>query len=204
MQQVHHILTFLVMRKKLNPGQQKSPVRKLSPQDRALWACAVTDVSPLKHGKTHPEKKEPIEKTEIQMGLSVDEIWASAPNNKMDKTLNNFEHGQAPGLDRRTKTRLRRGQVSIEARIDLHGLTQPEAHAQLLRFLASAFERGVRSVLVITGKGLRANGEIGILRSSVPRWLNQKPARDWIKAFDHAINRDGGEGALYVLLRRRK
>ena len=204
MQQVRHILMFLVMGKKFNSGQQRSPERKLSPQDQALWAHAITDVNPLKHGKTHPKNKELIEKTEIQMGLPQDEIRASAPKYKMDQTLKNFEHGQAPGLDRRTKTRLRRGQVSIEARIDLHGLTQPEAHAQLLRFLESAFQRGVRSVLVITGKGLRANGEIGILRSSVPRWLNQQPARDWIKAFDHAVNRDGGEGALYVLLRRRK
>ena len=195
---------FLVMGKKLNLGQQRSSARTLSPEDKVLWACAITDVSPLKHGKMHAENKEPIEKTETQMGLRLDKIRTSAPKNKMDQTLNNFKHGQAPGLDRRTKTRLRRGQVSIEARIDLHGLTQPEAHAQLLRFLESAVERGLRSVLVITGKGLRANGKIGILRSGVPRWLNQQPARDWIKAFDYAVNRDGGEGALYVLLRRRK
>ena len=204
MQQVHDILIFLVMRKKLNPGQQRILVKKLSPQDKALWACAITDVSPLKYGKAHPENKELIDKTETQRGLPLDGIRAFTPKDKMEKMLNKFEHGEAPGLDRRTKTRLRRGQVSIEARIDLHGLTQPEAHAQLLRFLESAFEKGVRSVLVITGKGLRANGKIGVLRSSVPRWLNQKPARDWIRAFDHAANRDGGDGALYVLLRRRK
>ena len=159
---------------------------------------------PLKARQMHAENKGPIEKTETQMGFPLDKIRTSAPKDKIDQTLNNFEHGQAPGLDRRTKTRLRRGQVSIEARIDLHGLTQPEAHAQLLSFLESAVERGLRSVLVITGKGLRASGKIGILRSSVPRWLNQQPARDWIKAFDYAVNRDGGEGALYVLLRRRK
>ena len=192
------------MGKKPHSGQQKSPVRELSAHDKALWEFATTDVNPLKHGKTHPEKKELTEKTKNQIELPLDEIRASAHKDKMYQTPKKFEHGQAPGLDRRTKTRLRRGHISIEARIDLHGLTQPEAHAQLLGFLESAFERGVRSVLVITGKGLRANGKIGILRSSVPRWLNQLPARDWIKAFDHAVNRDGGEGALYVLLRSRK
>ncbi len=201
MQQVRHVLIFFVMGKKLHPSQKNSSVRELTQHDTALWAFATTDVNPLKHGKTHPEKKELIEKTKNQIESVPNEIRASAPRDKMP---NNFEHGQAPGLDRRTKTRLRRGQVSIEARIDLHGLTQPEAHAQLLAFLGSAFERGIRSVLVITGKGLRANGKIGILRSSVPRWLNQLPARAWIKAFDYAANRDGGEGALYVLLRRRK
>ncbi len=192
------------MGKKLYSGQQKSSVRELSSHDKALWAFATTDVNPLKHGKTHPEKKELTEKTKNQIELRIDEIRASASKDEIYQEPNKFEHGQAPGLDRRTKTRLRRGQVSIEARIDLHGLTQSEAHSQLLGFLESAFERGVRSVLVITGKGLRTNGKIGVLRSSVPRWLNQLPARDWIKAFDHAVNRHGGEGALYVLLRRRK
>ena len=76
------------MGKKLNPGQQKSSIRELSPQDKALWACAITDVNPLKHGKTHPEKKELIEKTEVQMGLPLDKIRASAPKDKMDLALN--------------------------------------------------------------------------------------------------------------------
>ena len=195
---------FFVMGKKHYPSKKNSSVRELSPDDTALWAFVTTDVNPLKHGKTQPEKKEQIEKTKNQIELARNEIRASAPRNKMDQMPNNFEHGRAPGLDKRTKTRLRRGQVSIEARIDLHGLTQPEAHTQLLSFLESAFERGIRSVLVITGKGLRANGKIGVLRSTVPRWLNELPARDWIKAFDYAANRDGGEGALYVLLRRPK
>ena len=197
-------MIFFVMGKKRHPDQQKRSFRDLSSHDKALWEFATTDVDPLNRRKTHTEKKERPEKAKDKIEIPINESRARTPKDTMDQTPNNFEHGHAPGLDRRTKTRLRRGQVSIEARIDLHGLTQPEAHTQLLGFLESAFERGIRSVLVITGKGLRANGKIGILRRSVPRWLNQLPARDWIKAFDHAVNRDGGEGALYVLLRRRK
>lgn len=113
-------------------------------------------------------------------------------------------HGQAPGLDKRTQQRLRRGQVHIEARLDLHGLTQTVAHQTLERFLERAHMAGKKTVLVVTGKGLRADGEIGVLRRAVPRWLNEAPMRQWVHAFDHAAPRDGGEGALYIVMRRRK
>ena len=83
-------------------------------------------------------------------------------------------------------------------------MNQAEAYSRLSRFLEVARNNGSRTVLVITGKGLRRDGQIGVLRSTVPRWLNEPPLRDWIKAFDHASPRDGGKGALYILLRRRK
>lgn len=100
--------------------------------------------------------------------------------------------------------RLRRGQIDVEARLDLHGMTRSEARGRLCRFLEAGYMDGRRAVLVITGKGLRRNGEIGVLRRAVPGWLNQPPLRGWIKAFGYAAARDGGEGALYILLRRRK
>ena len=112
-----------------------------------------------------------------------------------------LRHGEAPGLDRRTRTRLRRGQVDIDATIDLHGLTRTEAHRALYAFLEGAQEAGRRSVLVITGKGSRGEG---VLRDSVPHWLNAEPNRRMIRAFSHAAPKDGGQGALYVLLKRRK
>ncbi len=112
-----------------------------------------------------------------------------------------LRHGEAPGLDRRTQSRLRRGQVGIEATIDLHGLTQTEAHRALNAFLEGAQDAGRRSVLVITGKGSRGEG---VLRDQVPHWLNAEPNRRMIRAFSHAAPKDGGQGALYVLLKRRK
>ncbi len=111
-------------------------------------------------------------------------------------------HGRAPGLDRRTQTRMRRGQIDIEARIDLHGLTQEQAHRALHAFLLGSRDAGRRAVMVITGKG-RGSGE-GVLRDAVPRWLNEASIRPMIRAFSHAAPKDGGEGALYVLLKRRK
>lgn len=79
-----------------------------------------------------------------------------------------------------------------------------EAHEALIRFIEEAYLSSKKTLLVITGKGTRPDGAIGVLRSAVPRWLNEPPMRQWVRAFDHAAPADGGEGALYVLLRRRK
>ncbi|MBT6094989.1 MAG: Smr/MutS family protein, partial [Rhodospirillaceae bacterium] len=71
-------------------------------------------------------------------------------------------------------------------------------------FLERAFMAGKKTVLVVTGKGLRADGRIGVLRQAVPQWLNTVPIRQWVHAFDHAAPRDGGEGALYIVMRRQR
>jgi DNA-nicking Smr family endonuclease len=112
--------------------------------------------------------------------------------------------GEAAGLDRASFDKLRRGKLPIEARLDLHGLTQAEAHRDLTRFLATADAAGKRLVIVITGKGRPGSEGIGILRQAVPRWLNEPALRGRILAVTPAQPRDGGAGALYVLLRRKR
>ncbi len=107
-----------------------------------------------------------------------------------------------PGIDKRTSQRLGRGQLEIEGRLDLHGLTQTEAHTRLGGFIRRSAAAGKRCVLVITGKGFKPTGETGVLRQSVPRWLNEPDMRPAIVALRPAQPKDGGEGALYVLLRR--
>jgi DNA-nicking Smr family endonuclease len=109
-----------------------------------------------------------------------------------------------PGLDKRTAQRLGRGQLTIEARLDLHGLTQDEAHSRLAGFIHRSAAAGLRCVLVITGKGYKPNGETGILRQAVPRWLNEPGLRRAVVAVRHAQPKDGGTGALYVLLKRER
>lgn len=113
-----------------------------------------------------------------------------------------LEVGKAAGVDKRTAQRLRRGQISIEGRLDLHGLTQAEAHRALNGFLADAQAAGKRCVIVITGKGRSDTGEGGVLRRAVPHWLDQPPNRGRIIAVREAQPRHGGGGALYVLLRK--
>jgi DNA-nicking Smr family endonuclease len=82
----------------------------------------------------------------------------------------------------------------------LHGFTQHEAHAALLRFLRNAVERDAHLVLVITGKG--RGGEIGVLRRQVPQWLGLPEFRALVVGFEDAAIAHGGEGALYVRLKR--
>ncbi|MFO1152331.1 MAG: Smr/MutS family protein [Rhodospirillales bacterium] len=110
--------------------------------------------------------------------------------------------GVAPGLDQRTLNRLKRGLIPPEATIDLHNMTQEEAHRALARFLATAQAAGRRSVLVITGKGYGSGGSIGVLKTNVPHWINETPNRERVLALTHASRSHGGEGALFVLLRR--
>lgn len=112
-----------------------------------------------------------------------------------------LHHGNSPGLDRRSAERLKRGEMEIEADLDLHGLTQDMAHAQLTAFIQRCWITQRRCVLVVTGKGAQG---FGILRAQVPRWLNQSPLRERILGFSYAQPRHGGDGALYVLIRRQR
>jgi DNA-nicking Smr family endonuclease len=138
--------------------------------------------------------------------------------------------GAAPGVDRNTAASLRKGELPIEATLDLHGFTQGEAHSALIALIARSRAAGHRCVLVVTGKGGKAGAvppvggrdkesapdlmswrrappgadgrTTGVLRANVPRWLNESPLRAHVLAFANARPRHGGEGALYVLIRR--
>ena len=109
-----------------------------------------------------------------------------------------------PGLDRRTARRLKRGQLPVEARLDLHGRTQDQAHDALRDFIQESRMARRRCVLVITGKGSVASGKGGVLRQMVPRWLNEPTLRRHIIAITNAPESSGGTGALYVLLKSRE
>lgn len=105
--------------------------------------------------------------------------------------------------------KLRRGHLPIDATIDLHGLRQEEAHAALCRFIAARFARGDRTVLVITGKGLKKTGfgqlaQKGVLRAMLPLWLSEKTLAPMIAGWENAARDHGGEGAFYVRLKRAK
>jgi DNA-nicking Smr family endonuclease len=107
------------------------------------------------------------------------------------------------GIDRASAERLKRGLQKIEARLDLHGMTQADAHRALSAFIAGSRDAGRRCVLVITGRGLGQRGP-GVLKSSVPRWLEEPELRRQILAIAQAQPHHGGAGASYLLLRRRR
>lgn len=109
-------------------------------------------------------------------------------------------------LERRLRTQLRRGQQSVEAVIDLHGMRQDEAHLALRSFLRREQARGTKLALVVTGKGGAGDaifgGERGVLRRMVPHWLRLPDLRPLVVGFEEAEQRHGGTGALYIRLRR--
>lgn len=171
--------------------------RHPSREERALWHRSVRDVARIKPDRAPPK---PAEEATPAPPTPRRAAARPAPPKK-SAALPALEPGKAPGVDRRTAEKHRRGRLPVEARLDLHGLTQDEAHRALERFLPHAQESGCRSVLIITGKGSR-DGARGVLKESVPRWLNQSPLRALILSISWAQPKDGGTGALYVLLRR--
>jgi DNA-nicking Smr family endonuclease len=110
------------------------------------------------------------------------------------------------------RQKLARGSENIDARIDLHGMTQADAHAALAHFLRRAQHNGARVVLVITGKGARnatsagadPYAERGVLKRQVPHWLESAELRPFVVGFESATVGHGGAGALYVRVRKQR
>ena len=161
--------------------------RQPTPAEVELWRRAMAETEPL------------VEKPAITLPSPPAKEIARAPQaNHAPAALD----PQRPiGIDRRSWLRLKRGQVVIEQTVDLHGLTQEQAHERLGRFLTEAQRSGLRCVLVVTGKGLLHGG---VLRHMVPRWLNEGANRERVLAFAPAQPKHGGAGALYLLIRRKR
>jgi len=177
-----------------------------SDEDKALWQHVAGQVKPLKRRpKPPPQANRADTKPAAKPGAKPAAGTAKPPPAppRPKPAPHELKPGAAPGVDRRTADRLRRGQLPVEAEIDLHGLTQADAHRALTAFIAGQYAAGRRCVRVITGKGTFREGG-GVLRAAVPRWLNQAEMRASVLAISHAQPRDGGEGALYVLLKRRR
>jgi DNA-nicking Smr family endonuclease len=171
--------------------------RRPTEMEADLWRRITNDVKPLNRaGAPAPEST-----AEPAAGKTPPRRPAAPERREAPSIAPELRHGETAGIDRRTADNLRRGKMSIEARLDLHGMTQTEAHRALAAFVAGQHESGRRCVLVVTGKG-REGG--GVLRGIVPQWLNGAELRPRVLAFNYAQPRDGGDGALYVLLRRQR
>ena len=196
------------MKKPRNNTQAKKPNKRgaLTPEDMMLWSEVTNRIIPLnKYGKkstpaslaeTRPTKQDHL--IERKRKYIVPPAAFSPPADP------EMRHGHAPGLDRRTQVKMKRGKVAVEGRIDLHGLYREQAYGQLQSFIKGSYDQGRKTILVITGKGLRADGRVGVLREAVPGWLNSQRLRQYVHAFSHAAPKDGGEGALYVLLKKKR
>ncbi len=169
-------------------------------KDNDLWIEVMRDVLPLKDRHEVNIQKKPFpSKSEINIEIPV------ARNTYTPEVPKSSE------VDYRTQLRLKRGKMQIDGRIDLHGMTQNQAYDALLSFIPHAHSLGKRCVLVITGKGENRtsnaslfDGNIGVLKQKTPEWLNNSPLVQYVLKIETARPNHGGEGALYVLLRRKR
>jgi DNA-nicking Smr family endonuclease len=176
--------------------------RGLSYEDRVLWTHVTKAIKPLR-ARAVAEPDDDAGAIEPQVSpkhLSKPAAPAKAAAHHAAPSLPRSAAPPLAPLGRRMKQRVARGKEQIDARLDLHGLTQSEAHGELLRFLRRANARDARLVLIITGKG--RGGEPGVLRRQVPHWLALPEFRELVVGFEDAHVTHGGEGALYVRVRR--
>jgi DNA-nicking Smr family endonuclease len=171
--------------------------RRLSDDERALWKGFARAITPLQRERPAAEQS--------------DAVAPSAKSARQESAQQSPQPPKPPQLapfERRLRQRLARGRETIDARIDLHGMTQSEAHAALLRFLHRAQASDATLALVVTGKGAgkfapEAQSGRGVLRRNVPIWLSLPEFRRFVVSFEEAHPSHGGQGALYLRMRRR-
>jgi DNA-nicking Smr family endonuclease len=199
---------FFPMKK---PPSGKKPPRHppplITPEDMALWRAVTEDVTPIKQKRPSPPDTPPVhvprKNQTISSAPSVSppildpaRVPARAPTRAKD-------------LDRRTKDKLVKGKMDIEGKLDLHGMTQAQAHEALSRFILKSHQAGKRCVLVITGKGKKnvhseedSHHTRGILRRRLPEWISHPALHDLVLSIETAQPKHGGAGAVYLYLRR--
>lgn len=171
--------------------------RRLKGEDKALWERVARTVAPLRNSASpaaveaarEPQPAEPPPPPPEPVPV-VQPPEAAKP--KPPRVIGD--------LDRKMRRKLARGGVTLDARIDLHGMTEAEAHGALNRFIHHSHGEGRRMVLVITGKGSGGEGR-GVLRRAVPHWLLGRELSRLVVSFGPAHPNHGGDGALYVRLR---
>lgn len=162
-------------------------------EDNDLWQKELRDVKPIKKSTSAKSKppKTPIKSAPKNAATIQPPVTTPRKGNEIDKS---------------TDEKLRKGQIRPESKLDLHGMTQAQAHDALQQFIIKAYKNEKRCVLVVTGKGRSdwKDSKPGILKQNVPRWLNEPPLRDLVLKTHDAQIKDGGTGALYVYLRRNR
>ena len=197
-------------RSRLIPELTDPPRRKrvLSDEEHALWETVAKQIKPLRK-KPRPAKAVP--ETVAPVAAAKAKHAEPSPPAKMVRVTKPAAPPAPPPLapiGRRERSQLSRGRKDIDARLDLHGMTQVRAHRVLQDFLYRACADGLTFVLVITGKGKTGKGktgaesERGVLRRAVPQWLALPEFRTMVVGFEEAHIGHGGEGALYVRIRR--
>ena len=169
--------------------------------DMKLFRSSIGKVTPIRHGKSVQKtvKPKPIPfQSDIAREQVLREMATGIPDLTTIETGDELVY-KRPGLQNRVLKKLRRGEYRIEAELDLHGLIVDQAIKATSRFLLTARNRNIRCVRIIHGKGLGSHGGKPVLKHKINLWLRH---RDDVLAFCSAPPRDGGAGAVYVLLKQ--
>ena len=177
----------------------------LPPDDIHLWRAVTKDVERLDKNSKDGTAETVLKDLQLIPSFKKLKPPKLAAEKKVVASI------QPAQLDLRTDLRLKKGQMDIEARLDLHGHTQDSAHRMLNSFLMRCHEAGMRCVLVITGKGRRLKSfdaategsqQVGILKKMLPIWIDTPPIKSIVLKYYTAKPKDGGEGAYYIYLKR--
>ena len=180
---------------------EKKDDKHSNSDETTLFRDAVGSVKPVQSRRRHPDRPAPRPRARFARRDDMEvlqESLGTGPDPAVDETGDELLF-QRPQVSRAVMRSLRRGRYAVQAEIDLHGMTATEAKVALRDFMAECAEAGWQCVRVVHGKG-RGSGPRGpVLKTSVNRWL-----RRWegVLAFCTALPRDGGTGAIYVLLHR--
>jgi DNA-nicking Smr family endonuclease len=184
---------------------QKKQAKKATSLDEEddfqLFRDAVQDITPLAHDKIHHQIKKPINQTrqaDSQTQESIIDFLSDEAEVERINPLDNLSY-RIDGIQKRVFKKLRRGQYIIIDELDLHGLNSKQAKKLLLHFLESALQVEGSCIHIIHGKGHRSGDKEPVIKRQTNHWLKQHPR---VLAFHSAQPKDGGTGAVYVLLRR--
>lgn len=175
-------------------------------EDTQFWLQELENVTPIKRPETVPESISNQNK-KPQSSASKKEYLTNQDFSSYSKFLDDHEFG---GIDNSTLTKFKREEFKPEAVLDLHGMTENKAFDAVENFIARCYNRGMRCIIIVTGKGLPHSEDDdifatkGILKKSVPQWLNLPHLRSAILIYKHPSAKLGGTGALYILLRRKR
>jgi DNA-nicking Smr family endonuclease len=177
--------------------------RSLSEEEHALWESVARHTKPLRKRPRAAKSQDAIHPAETPVVAKPTTASKPLPSSRIPRAPKPESPPPLAPLGRRERSQLSRGRKEIDARLDLHGMTQARAHRALAGFLQRAHSEGLTFVLIITGKGkIGAESERGVLRRQVPQWLNLPEFRALVIGFEEAHIGHGGEGALYVRIRR--
>ena len=190
------------------PTPVRAPPPAAAPveNEEDLLSAALAGVVPLGGPRPVPLAREAaikraIVSEEAEVLATLSDLVAGQGTFDITET-EEYVEGARMDLDPRLIVRLRRGEFAFEAYLDMHGMTQPDAHEELARFLRESIRQGRRTVLVVHGKGLGSPGGKGVLKHATVQWLSHGALSAHVLGFVTARPIDGGTGALYVLLQR--